>query len=114
MVFAAPILPWPLMMVEEGLIARRPGVALHSRARASAWRWASPAYPASAAATGHCGHGPKPDADYIPASRDITVRDLLTHTADFDRGPARRSAGDIPRKPTDKLADIVRCLERLR
>jgi CubicO group peptidase (beta-lactamase class C family) len=52
--------------------------------------------------------GPKPDADYVPATRDITVRDLLTHTAGLlTGGLGTLVTGEIPRKPTDKLADIV-------
>ena len=99
-----------LMMVEEGLVrlddpvsrfipefkgqrvaVGKPGVPL------------PPPLPPGTAAS-----GPKPEADYIPASRDITVRDLLTHTAGLlTGGLGTQVMGDIPRKPTDRLADIV-------
>jgi CubicO group peptidase (beta-lactamase class C family) len=52
--------------------------------------------------------GPKPDADYVAATRDITVRDLLTHTSGLNSGGlGTLVSADIQRKPTDRLADFV-------
>ncbi len=44
----------------------------------------------------------------MPASRDITVRDLLTHTSGLNSGGlGTLVSADIQRKPTDRLADFV-------
>jgi CubicO group peptidase (beta-lactamase class C family) len=52
--------------------------------------------------------GPKPEADYVPATREITVRDLLTHTSGLGSGGlGTLSATDIQRQPTDRLADFI-------
>jgi CubicO group peptidase (beta-lactamase class C family) len=53
---------------------------------------------------------PAPEIYTIPASREITVRDLLTHTSGLGSGGA--SAGEAgkvmqARKPTDTLADFI-------
>ena len=53
---------------------------------------------------------PAPEIYTIPATREITVRDLLTHTSGLGSGGA--SAGEAAkllqsRKPTDTLADFV-------
>ena len=99
-----------LMMVEEGLVrlddpvsrfipefkgqrvaVGKPGVPL------------PPPLPPGAAPS-----GPKPEADYVAASRDITVRDLLTHTSGLNSGGlGTLVSADIQRKPTDRLADFV-------
>jgi CubicO group peptidase (beta-lactamase class C family) len=52
--------------------------------------------------------GPKPDADFVPATREITVRDLLTHTSGLGSGGLGTIvASDIQRQPTDRLADFI-------
>lgn len=53
---------------------------------------------------------PAPEIYTIPASREITVRDLLTHTSGLGSGGA--AAGEASkvvqaRKPTDTLADFI-------
>jgi CubicO group peptidase (beta-lactamase class C family) len=59
-------------------------------------------------APGSAATGPKPEADYVPASREITVRDLLTHTSGLmSGGLGTLVSSDIPRNPTDKLADYI-------
>ncbi len=44
----------------------------------------------------------------VPASREITIRDLLTHTSGLvSGGISAREAAKDPRKPTDTLADYI-------
>ncbi|MEP6534178.1 MAG: serine hydrolase domain-containing protein [Bryobacteraceae bacterium] len=44
----------------------------------------------------------------VPAIREITIQDLLTHVSGLGSGPASSSeAGRIARKPTDTLADYI-------
>jgi CubicO group peptidase (beta-lactamase class C family) len=46
----------------------------------------------------------------VPAEREITIRDLLTHTSGLSSGPMSTSdirRPEIARKPTDTLADYV-------
>jgi CubicO group peptidase (beta-lactamase class C family) len=58
--------------------------------------------------------GPKPEADFVAATRDITVRDLLTHTAGLNTGGlGTMVSSDIQRKPTDTLADFVPQMGRM-
>jgi CubicO group peptidase (beta-lactamase class C family) len=54
--------------------------------------------------------GPPPEFDLVPAAREITVRDLLTHTSGFMSGgvsgaEANKLAG--PRGPNDTLATYI-------
>ena len=51
----------------------------------------------------------KPPKFYtIPAAREVTIKDLLTHTSGLVSGPIGISdAAKNPRKPTDTLADYV-------
>ncbi len=54
--------------------------------------------------------GPPPEFDVVPAAREITVKDLLTHTSGFMSGgvsgaEANRLAG--PRRPDDTLATYI-------
>jgi CubicO group peptidase (beta-lactamase class C family) len=59
-------------------------------------------------APGAAPTGPKPDADFVPATREITVRDLLTHTSGLGSGGlGSMVSADIQRQPTDKLADFI-------
>jgi CubicO group peptidase (beta-lactamase class C family) len=52
--------------------------------------------------------GPKPDADFVPAVREITVRDLLTHTSGLGSGGLGTMVStDIQRQPTEVLADFI-------
>jgi CubicO group peptidase (beta-lactamase class C family) len=44
----------------------------------------------------------------IPAAREITIQDLLTHVSGLGSGPSGNAAiGKIQRKPGDKLADVI-------
>ena len=56
------------------------------------------------------GRGGAPPSFYtVPASRPITVQDLLTHTSGLASGPiSNREAGRVAsQQPTDTLADLV-------
>src|SRR4051812_39347130 len=65
--------------------------------------------PAPPRAAGAGRGAPPPEFDEVPAIREITVRDLLTHTSGLEssglgnRGASRRA----PRKSTDSLATYV-------
>ncbi len=53
---------------------------------------------------------PAPEYYVVPADRDITIKDLLTHTSGLASGGITRSeAGKVygGRKPTDRLADAI-------
>ena len=45
---------------------------------------------------------------FVPANREITIRDLLSHTSGLlSRGPGEAAAKLAPRKPTETLADYI-------
>ena len=51
----------------------------------------------------------------VPAEREITIRDLLTHVSGLNSGPMSADSArvpDIARKPTDALADYIPRLGR--
>jgi CubicO group peptidase (beta-lactamase class C family) len=56
---------------------------------------------------------PKPEAsnllnvELVPAARDITIKDLLTHTSGLGSGGAGANANKFERKPDDTLADFI-------
>ncbi|HYP80845.1 MAG TPA: serine hydrolase domain-containing protein, partial [Steroidobacteraceae bacterium] len=52
--------------------------------------------------------GPRPEADFVPAAREITVRDLLTHTSGLASGGLGSMVStDIQRQPAETLADFI-------
>jgi CubicO group peptidase (beta-lactamase class C family) len=56
------------------------------------------------------GHGPtEPPKFYtVPAERDITIKDLLTHTSGLSSGPmGQNEVQKVRRKPTETLADYI-------
>src|SRR6185295_19048410 len=69
------------------------------------------AAPAPAAAGGRGGRGAAPSFYTVPADREITVKDLLTHVSGLASGTVSNSSiqdPSIARKPaTDKLADYI-------
>jgi CubicO group peptidase (beta-lactamase class C family) len=70
-----------------------------------------------AAAAGGTGRGrgaPPPEFDEVPAIREITVRDLLTHTSGLESSGLgnREASRRAPRKGTDSLATYVPQLGR--
>ena len=51
---------------------------------------------------------PAPRFQMVPAAREITIRDLLTHTSGLVSGPMSSSeARKVARTPTDTLADYI-------
>jgi CubicO group peptidase (beta-lactamase class C family) len=66
----------------------------------------------TARAGGAAGRGrgaPPPEFDEVPAAREITVRDLLTHTSGLESSGLgnREASRRAPRKSTDSLATYV-------
>jgi CubicO group peptidase (beta-lactamase class C family) len=54
------------------------------------------------------GPGTPPKFYTLPAAREITVKDLLTHTSGLSSGPMGQSEGaKVRRKPTETLADYI-------
>ena len=54
------------------------------------------------------GRGAEPKFYTVPAAREITIRDLLTHTSGLvSGGISATEAAKMPRKPTDSLADYI-------
>jgi CubicO group peptidase (beta-lactamase class C family) len=51
-----------------------------------------------------------PKVSTVPAAREITIRDLLTHVSGLGSGPISNASigvAEIERKPTDRLSDYV-------
>lgn len=101
-----------LMLVEEGKVRLTdpvsrfiPGfkdlqVAMAKPAQAGAGRGAG---------RGGAGQAPPPEIYTVPAVREITVRDLLTHTSGLESGGvgSREAARAAPRLGTDSLATYI-------
>lgn len=71
---------------------------------------AKPAPPVGPGGPGGAGRGNvAPEFDAVSANREITVRDLLTHTSGLVSGGLGASAADrlAPRTPTDTLATYI-------
>jgi CubicO group peptidase (beta-lactamase class C family) len=49
----------------------------------------------------------RPEVDLVAANREITVRDLLTHTSGLLSGGLGQAVTQIERKPNDTLADYI-------
>ncbi len=103
-----------MMMIEEGKVRLNDPVSRYIpefknlkvaiAQPAPAGRGAAPA-PAAAG-----GRGAAPNFYIVPADREITVKDLLTHVSGLASGPMSNSSIQAPtvaRKPTDKLADYI-------
>jgi CubicO group peptidase (beta-lactamase class C family) len=66
--------------------------------------------PQAAAPAAPGGRGAAPNYYVVPADREITVKDLLTHVSGLASGPMSNNSIQAPaiaRKPTDKLADYI-------
>ena len=103
-----------MMMIEEGKVRLNDPVSRYIpefknlkvaiTQPASAGRGAAPA----PAAPG--GRGAAPNYYTVPADREITVKDLLTHVSGLASGAMSNNSIQAPaiaRKPTDKLADYI-------
>jgi CubicO group peptidase (beta-lactamase class C family) len=53
------------------------------------------------------GNRPPPEVDLVPAARELTVRDLLTHTNGLLSGGLGSATSRVERKPNDTLADYI-------
>jgi CubicO group peptidase (beta-lactamase class C family) len=106
-----------MMMIEEGKVRLNDPVSRYIpefknlkvaiAQAAPAGRGAAPA-PGAPAAPG--GRGAAPNYYTVPADREITVKDLLTHVSGLASGPMSNNSIQAPaiaRNPTDKLADYI-------
>jgi len=93
-----------LMMVEEGKVRLADPVSRFIPEFKS-MKVAVPKPGAAAPAGGGRG-GPPPEFDTVPAAREITVRDLLTHGSGLMSGGLGNSAAPR-REPTDTLATYI-------
>jgi CubicO group peptidase (beta-lactamase class C family) len=50
---------------------------------------------------------PKPDVDLVPANREITIKDLLTHTSGLQSGGLGQAVSAVQRQPNDTLATYI-------
>lgn len=53
------------------------------------------------------GNRPRPEVDLVPANREITIRDLLTHTSGLLSGGLGQAVSSVQRRPNDTLADYI-------
>jgi CubicO group peptidase (beta-lactamase class C family) len=53
-------------------------------------------------------NGPKPEVDLVPATREITIKDLMTHTSGLLSGGLGTAVSDVQRQPDDTLASYTR------
>ncbi len=92
-----------MMMVEEGKVRLTDPVSRFI----PEFKDLKVAVPKSGAAP--AGRGAAPAQFYtVPAEREITIRDLLTHTSGLVSGPiSTAEAGKVARKPTETLADYI-------
>ena len=104
-----------LMMMEEGKLRITDPVSKYipefkEMKVAVAQPNAGPTPAAQPAAGGRAGGAPTPRFYTVPAEREITIRDLLTHTSGLVSGTMSSSTArdaSIARKPTDALADYI-------
>jgi len=52
-------------------------------------------------------NSPKPEIDLVPASREITIKDLMTHTSGLLSGGLGAAVSDVQRQPTETLATYI-------
>src|SRR5262245_14704182 len=93
-----------MMMVEEGKVRLTDPVSKFI----PEFKDLKVAVPRQGNAAGGGRGGAPPQFYTVPAEREITVRDLLTHTSGLVSGPiGTAEAAKIGRKPTDTLADYI-------
>jgi len=108
-----------MMMIEEGKVRLNDPVSRYipefknlkvAIAQPAPAGRGAPQAAAPAPAAGGRGAAPAPNFYTVPADREITVKDLLTHVSGLASGPMSNSTAQAPgvaRKPTDKLADYI-------
>jgi len=108
-----------MMMIEEGKVRLNDPVSRYipefknlkvAIAQPAPAGRGAPQAAAPAPAAGGRGAAPAPNFYTVPADREITVKDLLTHVSGLASGPMSNSTAQVPgvaRKPTDKLADYI-------
>src|SRR5262245_37616972 len=109
-----------LMMMEEGkvrlrdpisqFIAEWRALAVGMPLAAATGRGANGAPPAAAAAGGRAGRGAQEAPRYytVPVEREVTIRDLLTHTGGLVSGPISQYANRaVAAGPKETLADYI-------
>jgi CubicO group peptidase (beta-lactamase class C family) len=52
-------------------------------------------------------NSPPPEVDLVPAKREITIKDLLTHTSGLQSGGLGNQAHPVDRQPNDTLATFI-------
>jgi len=57
--------------------------------------------------TGPIARNRAPEVDLVSANREITIRDLLTHTSGLLSGGLGQAVGSVQRRPNDTLADYI-------
>jgi CubicO group peptidase (beta-lactamase class C family) len=93
-----------LMLMEEGKLRLTDPVSRYI----PELRTLTVAVPMESAPGPAAGRGIEPKFYKVPASREITIKDLLTHTSGLvSGGISATEAAKIPRKPTDSLADYI-------
>lgn len=99
-----------LMLVEEGKVRLTDPVSRFIPGFKDLQVAMAKAVPPGGAARGGRGEAPpEPEIYTVPAAREITVRDLLTHTSGLESSGIgnRTAARAAPRLPTDTLATYV-------
>jgi CubicO group peptidase (beta-lactamase class C family) len=98
-----------LMMMEEGKLRLADPVSRFIP-EFKDLKYAVPLEPTASAGRGAGPAAPPTETPFytVPTSRDITIRDLLTHTSGLvSGGISAAEAAKITRKPTDTLADYL-------
>jgi CubicO group peptidase (beta-lactamase class C family) len=103
-----------MMMIEEGKVRLNDPVSRYipefKNLKVAIAQPAAAGRGAAPAPTAPGGRGAAPNFYTVPADREITVKDLLTHVSGLASGAMSNSsiqAPSIARKPTDKLADYI-------
>ena len=103
-----------MMMIEEGKVRLNDPVSRYipefKNLKVAIAQPAAAGRGAAPAPTAPGGRGAAPNYYTVPADREITVKDLLTHVSGLASGAMSNNSIQAPaiaRKPTDKLADYI-------
>ena len=99
-----------LMLVEEGKIRLTDPISKFiPEFKDTKVAMEKPAAPGAAGAPAGRGRGAAPEIYTVPANREITIRDLMTHTSGLESGgPGTREGARLaPRNGTDNLATYI-------